>query len=103
MYLRSAVLQTTVESSDVVLRWRESEDEDKIHYQESQELLSRIQDAGSQSVAHASSRTLKMLRNLMSGTSTSETFIASISHLKIHEDRPDPTVSGKESNEQERR
>lgn len=93
MYTRSVVLHLSVEASEVMLRWRDVDDEERQHFRQSQDVLSRVIDAGSNSVAHASSRTSKLLRSLMSGVSGTETFIAAIAHLKIQEDRPDPRVA----------
>lgn len=91
--VKSAVLEINLDASDVLLRWRESEDEDRHHFRQSQDLLSKFQDSGSPSVAHASSRTFKLLRLLMAGPSTTETFIAAIAHLKISQTLEDPQLT----------
>ena len=90
MRTTSALLDMDVQASRVRLNWKDATEWDKQRYRQSQEQLMRTQDRGVADSSRVSTAATVALRTLMHNASASETFIAAIGHLHVHESRRDP-------------
>ena len=60
-------------------------------------------DRGVHSSTRMSSASTEALRLLMHGNSNSDVFIAAVSHLRLHETRPDPRDEARSGGETQQR